>query len=97
MTNIRINIEKLWTFPLIKSLMEFRDRAITVSDLASVSSTVTAVSFVGCRSKEWRQIGETLAALPQLKTLSAEHCDFEDSLCAGVCGSEWLTSVRMGK
>jgi hypothetical protein len=97
MTNIRINIEKLWTFPLIKSLMEFRNRAITVSDLAYVSSTIITVSFIGCHSKEWRQIGERLATLPQLKTLSAEHCDSEDSLCAGVCGSKWLTSVRMGK
>jgi hypothetical protein len=72
-------------------------RTVGVSDLATMSSTVTAVSFVSCRSKEWVEIGKLLATLPQLKTLSAEHCDFEDILCMYICVSEWLTSVCMGE
>jgi hypothetical protein len=45
------------------STVEFRDRTVAVSDMAAVSSTVTVVSFVGCRSKEWIQVGQRLATL----------------------------------
>jgi hypothetical protein len=34
------------------STVEFRDRIVSVSDLAAIYSTVTVVSFLGCRSKE---------------------------------------------
>jgi hypothetical protein len=44
--------------------VEFRDRTVAVSDLAVVSLTSTAVSFVCCRSKEWIEIGKRLAKLP---------------------------------
>jgi hypothetical protein len=72
-------------------------RTIGVSDLASMSPVVTDVSFVKCYSKEWMEIGKRLATSPQLKILSAEHCDSEDSLCVGICGSKSLVSLRMGK
>jgi hypothetical protein len=103
MADIRMNIKTLWTKPSVTevekplSTVEFRDRTVALSDLAAVSPTVTTVSFVGCRSKEWLQIGQRLETLPQLKTLSAEHCDSEDTLCEGIHGSKWLTNVRMGR
>jgi hypothetical protein len=77
--------------------VEVRNHTVTVSDLASVSSTVIAVCFIGCRSKEWRQVGERLATLPTIITLTVEHCDSEDSLCTGICSSKSLASVRMSK
>jgi hypothetical protein len=46
------------------STLEFRDCTVAVSDLAAMSSTVTTVSFVGCRSKEWIEVGQRLATLP---------------------------------
>jgi hypothetical protein len=78
-------------------IVEFGDRRVGVSDLAIISSIVTDVSFASCRSKEWVKIGQRLATLPQLTTLSAEHCDTEDSLCVSICDSKSLKSVRMGK
>jgi hypothetical protein len=78
-------------------IVEFRHRTVGVSDLAIISSIVTDVSFVKCRSKEWIEIGQQLATLPQLNTLSVDHCDSEDSLCGSICGSKSLRSVRMGK
>jgi hypothetical protein len=77
--------------------VEFIDRTVVASDLAGISSTVTTISFVDYRSKEWVKIGERLAALQQLKIMSAERCDPEDNLCAGICGSKSLTRLRMGK
>jgi hypothetical protein len=68
MANIRTNIETVWR---INPSVEFRDRTVTVFDLMIVSSTVTAISFIGCQSKEWVEIGHRLAAMPQLKELSA--------------------------
>jgi hypothetical protein len=78
-------------------IVEFRDRRVASSDMATMSLTVTHVSFISCRSKEWLGIGQRLTTLPRLKTLSVEHCDCEDSLCESICGSESLVSVRMGK
>jgi hypothetical protein len=78
------------------TIVEFRDQKVDVSDLATVSSIVTDVSFVSCCSKEWIKIGWQLATLPQLKTLLLEHSDSKDSLCMSICGSKSLTSVRMG-
>jgi hypothetical protein len=49
-----------WPLPSI----EFRDQTIATSDLTIDFSTFTAVSFVGCQSKEWFEIGEQLATLP---------------------------------
>jgi hypothetical protein len=60
------------------STVEFRDSTIAVSDLATVSSTVTNISFVGYSSKEWAEIGQRLATVSQLKTVSAKRCDSED-------------------
>jgi hypothetical protein len=79
------------------TIVEFRDRTVGVSDLATISSTVTDVSFINCCSKKWFKIGRQLATLPQLKTLSAEHCDSEDSLCVSISESRSLMSLRMGK
>jgi hypothetical protein len=77
--------------------VKFRYLTVAVSDLATISSIVTDVSFVSCCSKEWVEIGERLATLPQLKTLSVQECDSEDSLCVSICGSKSLTNVRMGE
>jgi hypothetical protein len=77
--------------------VEFRDQTVDVFDLATISSIVTDISFVNCYSKEWIEIGKLLAIMPQLNTLSVEHCDSEDSLCVSICGSKSLTSVSMGK
>jgi hypothetical protein len=103
MADIRMGIEALWTKSSIQTVKkpsstgEFRDRTVTASDLADVSSTVTIVSFIGCRSKEWIEISQRLATLTQLKTLSVEHCDSEDNLCVDVCSSKSLASLCMGK
>jgi hypothetical protein len=78
-------------------IVEFRDQIVGVSDLATISSTVTDISFVSCHSQEWVEIGHRIATLPQLKALSAENCDSEDSLCVSIGDSKSLTSVRMGK
>jgi hypothetical protein len=88
-----MNIEALWTKSSIKAMrmqmstIEFKDRIISIFDLATVSSTVIVVSFIGSRSKEWAEIGQRLAILSQLKTLFADHCDSGDSFCIGVCSS----------
>jgi hypothetical protein len=56
--------------PLVKevqkssSTVEFRDCTVAVSDLADISSVVTAISFMGCHSKEWVEIGQRLVTLP---------------------------------
>jgi hypothetical protein len=81
----------------LSPVIEFRDQTVAVSYLANISSIVTEVSFVNCRSKEWVEIGQLLMTLPQLKTLSVEHCDSIDSLCMSICASKSLTNVRMGK
>jgi hypothetical protein len=96
MADIRMNIEALWTKSSIL-IVKFKDRTVTASDLADISSIVTIVSFIGCRSKEWIEIGHRLARLTQLKTLSLEHGDSEDNLCASICRSKSLVSLRMGK
>jgi hypothetical protein len=36
----------------IQPIVEFRDQTVALSDLASISSTVTDVSFINCYSKE---------------------------------------------
>jgi hypothetical protein len=77
--------------------LEFRDRTVTASDLTGISITATTVSFVGCRSKEWMEIGQRLSTLSQIETLSIERCDSEDGICASICNSKSLTSVRVGK
>jgi hypothetical protein len=64
MADIKISIETIW-----KPFMEFRNCSLLASDLVTISSTITAVSFVGCRSEEWAKIGMRLATLKQLKTL----------------------------
>jgi hypothetical protein len=46
------------------STVEFRDCTVAVSDLADISSALTAISFVDCHSKEWVEIGQRLVALP---------------------------------
>jgi hypothetical protein len=90
MTDIRTSIETVWKLP-----NHFRDCTVTVSDLIAVSLTIIAVSFVGCRSKEWIEIGKRLLTLPKPKTLPVEQCDSEDGLYAGICGSKSLVSLRM--
>jgi hypothetical protein len=75
--------------------MKFSDKVIDVPDLTLIGSA-TAVSFVGCRSKEWTQIGKRLATLPRFFTLIVENCDSADSLCAGVCSAKSLESIRIG-
>jgi hypothetical protein len=80
-----------------KSSIEFRERMVATSDLTADSSTVTSVSFVGRWSREWAEIGQRLAALPQLKTLFAEHCDSADNFFTGICSSKSVVSLRMGK
>jgi hypothetical protein len=45
------------------SSIEFRDCTVAVSDLADISSAVTAISFVSCHSKEWVEIGQRLVTL----------------------------------
>jgi hypothetical protein len=93
----------MWTKSSIKVVekpsptAEFTNGTIAACDLAAISSTITTVSFIGCRSKEWLEIGQRLATLPQLNTLSAEHCDSENSLCVGISESKSLTSLRMSK
>jgi hypothetical protein len=84
-------IEKMWNFGILK----FSDKVITVSDLISVDSTA-AVSFAGCSSKEWGDVGKRLATLPRLTILTAEDCDSLNSLCTGVSSSKSLESIRMG-
>jgi hypothetical protein len=78
-------------------IVEFRDRTVGISDLATISSMVTDISFISCHSKEWREVGKRLATLSQLKTLSVEHCNSKDSLCVSICDSKTLASVRMGE
>jgi hypothetical protein len=67
MTDIRNSIEGFWTKSSMKVVwkpsVEFTDCTVAASDLADVSSAVIAVSFVGCRSKEWVEIGEQLVTL----------------------------------
>jgi hypothetical protein len=81
----------------LSQIVEFKDRTVSVSDLATISSIVTDVSFIRCRSKEWMEIGKRLALLPQLHLVSTEHCDCEDSLCVSIYDSKSLMSLRMGK
>jgi hypothetical protein len=64
-------------------IVKFSDKVLSVSNLVLVDTT-TAISFVGCGSKEWAKIGKTLAVLPRLITLIAENCDLADGLCIGV-------------
>jgi hypothetical protein len=45
-------------------IIEFRDQTVAVSDLATIFSMATDVSFVNCCSKEWMEIGKQLATLP---------------------------------
>jgi hypothetical protein len=94
MINIKTSIEAVWK---PSSTIEFKNQIVTVFDLAIISPTVSNVSFFGCHSKEWVQIGQRLGALPQLKILSTEHCNSEDNLSVGICGSKSLESLRMGK
>jgi hypothetical protein len=89
MTDIGKNIETLWT------TIVFRDRTIAICDLTAISSTTTIVDIVNCRSKEWTDIGEILATLPQITTLTVEHCDSEDSLCTGISRSKSLRNLCM--
>jgi hypothetical protein len=51
---------------------------------------------VGCRSKEWEEIGKKLTALPRLITLTVEDCDAVDSLCTGIYATKSLECIRMG-
>jgi hypothetical protein len=91
MADIRKSIETVWT------TVTFRGCALAISDLTVAYSMTTIVNFINCRSKEWTEIGKTLATLPTLTTLTVEHCDSEDSLCTDICSSKSLMSVRMSK
>jgi hypothetical protein len=91
---MKTSIETMWkASPLT---VELRDRTVTDFDLASVSLSTTVISLFGCMSNEWIEIGQRLAALSQLKTVSIQHCNSEDSLCAGIRDSKSLLSLRMG-
>jgi hypothetical protein len=78
------------------TILEFRNRTLDVSDLTTIISIITDISFISCCSKEWVEIGKRIATLPQLKTLTTDNCDSEDSLCVSICNSKSLTSIRMG-
>ena len=54
------------------------------------------VSFINCKSKEWKSIGEVLASMPELAEIAVRDCDSGDELCAGVCASKSLRQLRMG-
>jgi hypothetical protein len=82
--------------PTDNNILMFNDKVVSVSDVMLIDST-TAVSFISCRSKEWREIGKRLAALPRLNTLTAENCDSADNLCIGISGSKSLENIRICK
>jgi hypothetical protein len=89
--HITTNIRKMWTE------MEFLNTTVSVSDAAAITQSATTVSFVGCRSKEWTEIGKRLAALPRVISLTVNKCDSADDLCADIRGSKLLQNIRMGK
>ena len=77
--------------------MEFKDRSISREDLAAISRDAASVSFKNCKSKEWKQVGELLASLPELSAVDVEECDSSDQLCAAVSASKNLQKLKMGK
>jgi hypothetical protein len=94
MVDVNTSLEAVWK---PSSIGEFKNRTITVLDLAVVTSIVNTVSFIGCRSKEWLEIGQRLATMQELKILSVEHCDSENNLCTGISSSKSLAIVHMGR
>jgi hypothetical protein len=52
------------------SIVMFNNKLISISDVISINSA-TAVSFIGCRSKEWTEIGQRLASVSGLSMLTA--------------------------
>ena len=55
------------------------------------------MSFKNCKSKEWKQVGELLASLPELSAVDVEQCDSSDQLCIAISASKNLRKLRMGK
>ena len=77
--------------------MEFKDRTISREDLAAIARDAASVSFKNCKSKEWKQVGELLASLPELSAVDVEQCDSSDQLCIAISASKNLRKLRMGK
>jgi hypothetical protein len=74
---------------------EFRNTVVGVRDIEQLPVYIKAVTFVGCQSKEWQQVGSRLATLPSLASVSLRDCDSTDELCAGLRASRSLKVVAM--
>lgn len=56
----------------------FTNRTLAVSDILGLPPTSSSISFLGCRSKEWQQIGKLLALIPGLLSIDVVECDSAD-------------------
>ncbi len=74
-----------------------KDQVLAVADIEAISRETTSVSFKNCKSKEWKQVGELLASLPELSAVDVEECDSSDQLCVAVSTSKNLQKLKMGK
>ena len=90
---IKAELQALWK----SGSVDFVNRQVSLKDVTGLASTTTGISFSNCKSKEWVKIGEHLATIPSLLTISAEGCDSGDGLCTGVRRSTSIREVRFGK
>lgn len=63
--------------------------------MAFLPFNTTWVSISNCTSSEWKEIGERLAVLPNLKNLYMENCNSADEITLSLSQSTSIQDLAM--
>lgn len=77
-------------------MYKFDGKDLTAYDVTALERNLERLEMHRCTSSVWKDVGEALAGMTQLRKLVTVDCNSGDHFCKGLRASASLEAVDMG-